>query len=147
MDSIFCKKCLHGNPAYLQYCTNCNEDLLSQADSDLFAPIDGESAPQPQPEISAEMLERKAKNAKVLSFVTTIFKIWFLYSLETEAHRSFPSISDVLLVISPMIVAAISARKSKRWYWILLADSFVMILVFVVVLFIFIAATLSKKGL
>ena len=77
MDSIFCKKCLHGNPAYLQYCTNCNEDLLSQADADLFAPIDGESAPQPQPEISAEMLERKANNAKVLSFVTTILRSGF----------------------------------------------------------------------
>ena len=146
MDSIFCKKCLHGSPAYLQYCSNCNADLLSQTDADQFAPMDGESAPQPKPEISVETLERRVKIAIGLSFVTTIFKVWLLYGLESSAHRSSPSISSILFVISPIIVAAISASKSKRWYRVLFADSILMILVFVVVLILYIAVAFSGKG-
>jgi len=146
MDSIFCKQCLHGNPAYLQYCGNCNADLLSQTDEDPFSPIDGEATPQPKPEMSDEALERRGKIAIALSFVTTIFKVWLLVGLESSAHRSSPSISSILFVISPIIVAAIAAAKSKRWYRVLFADSFLMILVFVVVLILYIAVAISGNG-
>jgi|GEM_PF-2555475 len=141
MDSIFCKKCLHGNSAYLQYCSNCNADLLSQTDEDPFSPIDGEATPQPKPEMSDEALERRGKIAIALSFVTTIFKVWVLYEMETSAHRSSPSISSILFVVSPIIVAAISASKSKRWYRVLFADSFLMILVI-----LYVAVAISGKG-
>ncbi len=144
MDSLFCKKCLHGSPAYFQYCTNCNADLLAQTDADLFAPIAGESAPRPKPEMSAQTLERRAVIATALSFVTTIFKVWVLYSLETSAHRNFPAIRDVLLLIFPIIIAAIYASRSKRWYRVLFADSIVMILVFVIGVILYIPAMLSK---
>ena len=147
MDSIFCKKCEHGNPVYLQYCSNCNAELLTSVDADSFAPYAADSAPHPKPEINEETLRRNTLVAIVLWCFTTIFKIWLLVSLDASVHsRYVPSISDVLLIIAPLIVAVVVAKKSKRWYRVLFADSILMTLVFVVNLLLLIVIALSKKG-
>lgn len=123
---------------------NSNAALLISDKADLFDPLDANSTIQPKAEISDGTLRRNSLIAVTTWCLTTIIKIGVLYSLRS---RTFPGIGDVLLIISPMIIAAVAALKSKRWYRILFADSIVMILVFVAVLFINIALTLNKKGI
>lgn len=135
MEFILCKNCKHGSPIYLPYCGNCNADLSVSDDAESFGSQDAISTVQPDSEISDETLRRNTLIAITTWCFTTIFKAWVLYSLRSW---TFPHISDVLFIISPIIVGAIAATKSKRWYRILFADSIVMILVFVFTLFIFI---------
>lgn len=135
MDSILCNNCGHGNLGYLQFCGNCNYNLIT----DDVIPT---SPPPPVAEISDETLRRNTLFAIVLSCFTTAFKIWFLYSI--KQGYNFPSLTDMLFFISPVIVAALVARKSRRWYRVLFADSFLMLLVFIPNLIITIYLAIKK---
>ncbi len=127
MDSILCNNCGHGNLGYLQVCSNCNYNLITNY-------IIPTSLPPPVAEISDETLRRNAVIAIALSCFTTAFKIWFFYTI--KRGYNFPGVTDMLFFLSPVIVAALVARKSRRWYRVLFADSFLMLLVFIVGLII-----------
>lgn len=135
MEFISCKNCQHRTPIYLPYCGNCNADLSASDDADSLGSQEADSTVQPNLELSDETLRRNTLIAITTWCFTTIFKVWVLHSLRSW---TFPHTSDVLFIISPMVVAAVAASKSKRWYRVLFADSFVMILVFVFTLFIFV---------
>jgi hypothetical protein len=89
-------------------------------------------------EENLESLRKMALTAIVISFFTTAFKIWFLYSLKSNSYRNFPTISDILLILSPIIIAAVTSAKTGKWYRVLLADSILMAILFVFGLFFFI---------
>ena len=130
MDYILCRACEQGNPSYLRFCNSCNADLFADSEVNSVTPLISEE--------SAEVLSTIVRRAIVISVFTTIFKIWFLYSLKENSYRYFPTISDILLILSPIIIAAVTSAKSKNWYRVLLADSILMAILFVFGLFFFI---------
>lgn len=135
MDYILCRNCEQGNPSYLRLCSNCNADLFeSVADSSALG-IEKEETP--------ESLRKMVLTAIVLSVFTTLFKIWFLYSLKSNSYRNFPTISDILLILSPIIIAAVTSAKTNKWYRVLLADSILMAILFVFGMFFFLYGTMK----
>jgi hypothetical protein len=130
MDYILCRNCDQGNPSYLRLCSNCNTDLFAENSENPILPIVEEE--------NLESLRKMVLTAIVISFFTTAFKIWFLYSLKSNSYRNFPTISDILLILSPIIIAAVTSAKTNKWYRVLLADSILMAILFVFGLFFFI---------
>jgi hypothetical protein len=130
MDYILCRTCEQGNPSYLRLCSNCNADLFAESEENPILPIVEEE--------NLESLRKMVLTAIVISFFTTAFKIWFLYSLKSNSYRNFPTISDILLILSPIIIAAVTSAKTNKWYRVLLADSILMAILFVFGLFFFI---------
>ena len=133
MDFILCRKCDTGNAGYLTVCSNCGADLYGEDN----AP----EAPPVGPEISEKTLRRNSLIAIVLSIATTIFKVWFLYSLETSAHLKFPQLRDLFIILWPFALALVLSFKARRWYWALFLDSIIMAIVAVIFVVILILAT------
>ena len=130
MDYILCQNCEQGNPSYLRLCSNCNTDLFAENANNSALPIVEEE--------NSESLRKMVLIAIVFSIFTTVFKIWFLYSLKSNSYRDFPTISDIILILSPIIIAAVTSAKTRKWYRVLLADSILMAILFVFGLFFFI---------
>lgn len=122
MDAILCRKCDTGNPVYLRYCANCNADLFEQQEEE--PKVDN---------VDPAKLRRMATIAVVASVLTTAFKIWMLYGLEHEAHLAFPQLRDIFAIGIVPVAAAIAAAKYRRWYWVLLIDSALMLPIILVV--------------
>lgn len=135
MDSILCNNCGHGNLGYLQLCGNCNANLITNTPTSQTPPPRGA-------EISDETVRRNLLIAMMMWCLTTVFKIWLLYALK-QGYK-FPDFTDMLFILSPAIVAAIVARKSRRWYRVLFADSFFMLLVFLIGLILTIYLAITK---
>lgn len=129
MDFILCRNCEQGNPSYLRLCSNCNTDLFAENVENSTLPLVAEE--------NSENLRRMAMIAIIFSIFTTVFKIWFLYSLKANSYRDFPTISDILLILSPIIITALTSVKTNKWYRVLLADSTLMAILFVFGLFFF----------
>jgi len=144
MEYILCKSCETGNPAYFQSCDNCGANLFESAE-DTAAGIaaDGNDHVNDE-EKRSENHQRTTGMAISISICTTAFKIWLLYSLKANAHRDFPSISDISFIALPIIVALIMAFRRKKWHRALFADSFIMAMFFVIGLFFFIAGTMNR---
>jgi len=123
---------------------NSNAALLTSDKADLLAPPDANSTIQPKAEISDETLRRNTLIAVTMWCFTTIIKIGVLYSLRSW---NFPGIGDVLLIIYPMIIAAVVALKSKRWYRILFVESIALIAIIPVFVAVLIIYELNKKGI
>lgn len=137
MDHILCKRCDTGNPGYLSICAGCGADLFADDNVDTGPPISSK--------ISDEKLRRNSIIAVVASVFTTIFKVWFLYSLEKSAHLNFPQFRDLFIILWPLAASAIAATKYRRWYLALLFDSIIMAIVFVIFLGILIASQLQGR--
>lgn len=129
MEYIFCRNCEQGNQSYLRFCSNCSADLFAKNEEISALPIVEEE--------SSENLRKMVLTAIVISIFTTAFKVWFLYSLKANSYRDFPTISDVLLILSLIIIAAVTSAKTNKWYRILLADSILMAILFVFGMFFF----------
>lgn len=141
MEFILCKICEHGSPAYLQYCNNCNADLSAPFDAESGGANEADSTTAVNFELSDDRLRKNTLTAITMSCLTTLIKVWFLYS---QDPYTFMSLNNALFVVSPIVLAVMVAFKSKRWYRILFADSFVVIAAVVVVLFLVGVAAFSK---
>lgn len=129
MDYILCRNCEQGNPSYLRFCSNCNADLFAESTDNSAMPFVAEE--------NSESLRKMVLITIVFSIFTTAFKVWLLYSLKSNSNRDFPMISDILLIISPIIIAAATSVKSDKWYRVLLTDSILLAILGVFGLFFF----------
>lgn len=135
MEYILCRTCDQGNPAYLRLCGNCNSDLFAEINQTPAVPVE---------EDDPEMLRKWALRAIAISVFTTAFKIWFVYSLRQSAHQSFPNLTDISIIATPIIAAAIASFRINKWYRVLMFDSIVMAIIFVVASVLYIAHLVSR---